>query len=172
MGSRPTFEYGLRRVWHPSFKEWNDDIVAFNRQSNALVWMHVMRSGINDCHVLADGLFAWFCVRGEPIWVEPADRQQDELVDADKQWDIGLMSLETWNDANGQCPVTPDNLVMMDWILRGKMKAADEAMTDHIYALAIPALAWWPTFVPAASAQVPARPEPRRVHRTRSLRGA
>lgn len=170
MGGRPTFEYELRRVWHPSFKQWNEDIVASNRRSNAIVWMHMTRSGTNGCHVLADGRFAWFCVRGEPIWVEPADHHEDDLVDADKQWDIGLMPLETWNDANGQCPVTPDNLVMADWILRGKMKAADEATAEHIYALAIPALAWWPIFVPAASGQVPARPEPRRVHRTRWLR--
>jgi len=169
MGPFPTFEYGLRRVWHPSFKEWNEDIVASDCRSNALVWMHMTRSGINGCHVLADGLFAWFYIRGEPVWVEPADRNEDHLVDADEQWDIGLAPLEIWNDADGQCPVTSDNLVMADWVLRGRMKAADEATADHIYTLAIPALAWWPNSLPTASGQVPARPEPRRVRRTRSL---
>lgn len=170
MGARASFEYERRRVWYPSFKEWNEDIVASNRQSNVLVWMQMTRSGINDCHVLADDLFAWFCVRGEPVWVEPADHREDHLADADKQWDIGLVPLEIWNDADSRCPVTSDNLVMVDWILRGKMKAADEATTERIYALAAPALAWWPTFVPAAGGQIPARPEPRRVHRARWLR--
>ena len=172
MQPRSPFDYERRRVWHPSFKAWNDDIVAVDRRSDVLVWVHEMRSGINGCQVLVDGLFAWFCVRGVPVWVEPADAETIDLVEADEQWDTGLLPLEIWNDAEGQCPVTPANLVMVDVDLRGKMKAADEAMTEHVYSLAIPALAWWPTFAPGEGGQIPARPEPRRIHRTRRLRKA
>jgi hypothetical protein len=162
----PSFEYEWRRVWFPLLDQWNDNIVAVDRSGSTLVWLHQTRSGINGCHVLAGGEFVWFAFRGEPVWVEPSDSCGD-AGSLDEQWDVGVVPPLTWDEANGRCPVTADNLTIMDTSIRGKMKPAHENMSARFYALANSALAWWPTSLLEIGRTIAPRAIPRRIHRTR-----
>jgi hypothetical protein len=158
-----TFRYERRPVWSSNLNGWQDDLVAIDDQADALVWLHVRRSGIHECHVLTKGVFAWFCLRGEPVWIEPADRPA-QSSGPDEDWELGVVPMLIWDPAIGPCPITPDKLAMRDGRFHGMMQAADGKTAEFVYAIASPALEWWPEAYPAAGV-IPPRPQPRRLRR-------
>lgn len=161
--STSTFKYEERPVWRPVLNQWQHDLVAVDDRVDALVWLLKGRSGVHECHVLTKGIFAWFAFRGEPVWIEPADRPAHS-DGVDEGWDLGVVPMLIWDPAVGPCPIAPDKLATRDGRFHGILKAADGKTADLVYAIASPALEWWPDARPLAG-PIPPRPQPRRLRR-------